>query len=60
MQTWLYHSKHDAKIIDTDIDDLEDLWKQGWRDSPAKLPVAADVPKAVSSSSKAEERQSKR
>jgi len=43
--TWMYHDEHGGKIVDSD--DVPMLEKEGWRDSPAKLPVVAvdDKPK---------------
>lgn len=48
-KTWLYHDDHEAQIFDSDA--VPELKKQGWRDSPAKLPattvetIAKDKPK---------------
>jgi hypothetical protein len=35
--TWMYHDEHEARIFDSE--EVPELFKQGWRDSPAKLPV---------------------
>lgn len=32
--TWVYHKHHEAKIVDSD--EAKALYKQGWKDSPAK------------------------
>lgn len=43
MQTWRYHKERGAKVFDTDCDDMEQLAKDGWCESPADF----GTPKAV-------------
>lgn len=38
---WLYHNQHGASIFDSD--EIPELEKQGWRDSPKKLEVIKEV-----------------
>jgi hypothetical protein len=42
MQTWRYHPNKKAKIFDTDVDDMDALAKQGWRESPADFKAEAE------------------
>jgi len=32
--TWVYHAEHEARVVQSDV--AEELYKDGWEDSPAK------------------------
>ncbi len=37
--TWVYHREKPAKIVQSD--EAEELYKSGWKDSPAKCKLTA-------------------
>ena len=41
--TWVYHAKHEAKVVQSDV--AEELYKNGWEDSPAKCKQEKEVKK---------------